>query len=211
MTRQEMIADRNAKIAELRAGGLSTERIAARVGVSKSKVWHVTAKIGSGRQGLWSEERVELLKKLWNSGTSAGHIVGELGNVTRNAVIGKIHRLGLSKRTTTSRMKKHKPRRVKEPAPMPPPRVKPLRIPGALFTAEPLPDARTPLEGAKLVSFEDLEQNHCRWMHGNRYCGCPNVHGTSYCSEHARLAYQSNKAPTGREFVLLQRMGSAVA
>src|SRR5882762_4718242 len=44
----------------------------------------------------WTDDRVEQLKKLWESGLSASQIAAELGNVTRNAVIGKVHRLGLS-------------------------------------------------------------------------------------------------------------------
>jgi len=46
----------------------------------------------------WTDERVELLKKMWNEGKSASQIAKELGSVTRNAVIGKVHRLGLSSR-----------------------------------------------------------------------------------------------------------------
>ena len=46
----------------------------------------------------WNDERVELLKKMWSEGQSASQIAKELGNVTRNAVIGKVHRLGLSNR-----------------------------------------------------------------------------------------------------------------
>ena len=51
----------------------------------------------------WTDERVELLKKLWAEGLSASQIAGRLGGVTRNAVIGKVHRLGLSGRATSSR------------------------------------------------------------------------------------------------------------
>lgn len=47
----------------------------------------------------WTEERVELLKKMWSEGQSASQIAKELGGVTRNAVIGKVHRLGLSNRS----------------------------------------------------------------------------------------------------------------
>ena len=47
----------------------------------------------------WTDERVEQLKKMWNDGQSASQIAKELGGVTRNAVIGKVHRLGLSNRT----------------------------------------------------------------------------------------------------------------
>ena len=55
----------------------------------------------------WTDERVEHLKKMWLEGLSASQIAGELANgVTRNAVIGKVHRLGLSGR-------------VKSPAPAP--------------------------------------------------------------------------------------------
>jgi GcrA cell cycle regulator len=48
----------------------------------------------------WTDERVETLKRMWNEGQSASQIAKELGGVTRNAVIGKVHRLGLSNRTT---------------------------------------------------------------------------------------------------------------
>jgi GcrA cell cycle regulator len=48
----------------------------------------------------WTDERVETLKKMWAEGQSASQIAKELGGVTRNAVIGKVHRLGLSNRTT---------------------------------------------------------------------------------------------------------------
>ena len=48
----------------------------------------------------WTDERVEILKKMWGEGQSASQIAKELGGVTRNAVIGKVHRLGLSNRAT---------------------------------------------------------------------------------------------------------------
>jgi GcrA cell cycle regulator len=47
----------------------------------------------------WTDERVETLKKLWTDGLSASQIAAQLGGVTRNAVIGKVHRLGVSGRT----------------------------------------------------------------------------------------------------------------
>jgi len=62
----------------------------------------------------WTDERVETLKKMWGEGHSASQIAKELGGVTRNAVIGKVHRLGLSNRTTTSTAKTDaKPKAVK--------------------------------------------------------------------------------------------------
>lgn len=53
-------------------------------------------------QMSWTDDRVEILKKLWVEGQSASQIAKELGGVTRNAVIGKVHRLGLSNRATSS-------------------------------------------------------------------------------------------------------------
>jgi GcrA cell cycle regulator len=50
----------------------------------------------------WTDERVELLKKLWAEGLSASQIANQLGGVSRNAVIGKVHRLKLSGRGRTS-------------------------------------------------------------------------------------------------------------
>ena len=58
----------------------------------------------------WTEERVSELKKLWAEGHSASQIAKRLGSVTRNAVIGKVHRLGLSGRATPSRPVKRPPR-----------------------------------------------------------------------------------------------------
>src|SRR5688572_32066161 len=65
----------------------------------------------------WTEDRVEVLKRLWNEGLSASQIAGRLGyGVTRNAVIGKVHRLGLSGRVTPQRMARPRPRKTREPS-----------------------------------------------------------------------------------------------
>lgn len=71
----------------------------------------------------WTDDRVEVLKKMWGEGKSASQIAKELGGVTRNAVIGKVHRLGLSNRATTSKApaktakaKDAKPRTTAKPA-----------------------------------------------------------------------------------------------
>src|SRR5882724_10830008 len=61
----------------------------------------------------WTDDRVELLKRLWSEGLSASQIAGELGGITRNAVIGKVHRLGLSGRAkapSSSVPRQRKPR-----------------------------------------------------------------------------------------------------
>lgn len=72
----------------------------------------------------WTDERVEILKKMWGEGQSASQIAKELGGVTRNAVIGKVHRLGLSNRAGSAGAKaaakeKAPKAQAKKPAPAP--------------------------------------------------------------------------------------------
>src|SRR5690606_16559827 len=74
----------------------------------------VTDSTRSDKMG-WTDERVEQLKRLWAEGLSASQLAGRLGGLTRNAVLGKVHRLALSGRATPSRMKSHRAR------PRPPP------------------------------------------------------------------------------------------
>ncbi|MEY8837674.1 GcrA family cell cycle regulator [Cribrihabitans sp. XS_ASV171] len=96
----------------------------------------------------WTDERVELLKKMWSEGQSASQIAKELGGVTRNAVIGKVHRLGLSNRTSGTPAATAKPETKEKPAqpsapkveakPKPAPRTEPARPAAA---AEPAAEA----------------------------------------------------------------------
>src|SRR5258708_32729614 len=66
----------------------------------------------------WSDDRVEQLKKLWEAGLSASQIAAELGNVTRNAVIGKVHRLGLAGRAKRPSSAAPGPRKAQPAHPM---------------------------------------------------------------------------------------------
>ncbi len=60
----------------------------------------------------WTDERVETLKKLWTDGLSASQIAAELGGITRNAVIGKVHRLGMSGRAKSPSSAAPRPRKA---------------------------------------------------------------------------------------------------
>lgn len=82
----------------------------------------------------WTDERVELLKNMWGEGRSASQIAKELGGVTRNAVIGKVHRLGLSNRATPAKATKEKAA-AKEAAK---PKAKPKAAPAAPKSEEPI-------------------------------------------------------------------------
>jgi len=79
----------------------------------------------------WTDERVEILKRMWGEGQSASQIAKELGGVTRNAVIGKVHRLGLSNRTQSSTRSEAAPAKAAAPSPAKPKERKPAAKPVA--------------------------------------------------------------------------------
>ena len=140
----------------------------------------------------WTEERVALLKKLWLEGLSASQIAKQLGGVTRNAVIGKVHRLGLSGRATPSQ-----PPRPAFKAPRPPrPAISssslaPRRIPPVMTDPQPVYYVEEPGSATVLT----LGAHMCKWPIGDpssdgfTFCG-RRIGDGSYCQEHARLAYQ---------------------
>ena len=156
----------------------------------------------------WTEERVETLKKLWAEGLSASQIAGRLGQVTRNAVIGKVHRLGLSGRATTSRMKSHRPRpRAAVAKRLAKPRFRHGRQHGAARASiRPTPSLTCrrwrswSFRSAERRSIETLAECDCRWPIGDpqeaefHFCGKKKVAGLPYCEFHARRAFQPPQA-----------------
>lgn len=90
----------------------------------------------------WTDDRVEILKKMWGEGQSASQIAKELGGVTRNAVIGKVHRLGLSNRTTAGAAAKAEPKA--KAAPKVPAKAKPAApVEPEVKTNDHKPDLKT--------------------------------------------------------------------
>jgi len=153
----------------------------------------------------WTDERVETLKKLWLDGLSASQIAKQLGGVTRNAVIGKVHRLGLSGRAAPSQ-----PARPVFKAPRPA-RPAATTVPiarRAAPTAEPPPvvsvaepaSAATALaprvEERGVATVLTLGAHMCKWPIGDpssdefSFCGRRSSEDGPYCIEHARVAYQ---------------------
>lgn len=154
----------------------------------------------------WTDERVDLLKQLWGTGLSASQIAGEIGVVSRNAVIGKASRLGLvygQDRTAGPRPGKARMavasrrrrlagpnaskdnallHRIATPAPKGPPPI-------------PVADGDTPLDQRKALL--DLRNDTCRWPIGDPsspdffFCGAPDadlVRGHPYCRHHEQIA-----------------------
>jgi GcrA cell cycle regulator len=163
----------------------------------------------SGAPGSWTDERVERLKKLWAEGFSAEQIACQLGGVSRNSVIGKVHRLGLPGRATTSRAKYGwaKPGGIMAPARnhnvgrilLPVPRTRQLAAsapPARLLppVVHDLPDPVRTGEASQGVLFADLERHMCRFAvnnsptrDGHLFCGKDRKAGSSFCVDcHAR-------------------------
>ncbi len=161
----------------------------------------------------WTDERIEALKRLWSEGLSASQIANRLSGITRNAVIGKVHRLGLAGRATTSRLHSHRPRaRLANTTRAASGRVAPLGNPA--FRALYLPDAEPympPAEEfviplAERKTLQTLVECSCRWPIGDpqmadfHFCGKTKVAGLPYCEFHARRAFQPPQ-PRGRDAV----------
>ena len=145
----------------------------------------------------WTDERVETLKRMWNEGQSASQIAKELGGVTRNAVIGKVHRLGLSNRTAappSSRVRsaeemaeakaepaaapsRPRPAEPKDAAPQAPiPMRKPIVPAGQPLPPQPsaneispeaLATVREVEKTAKRISLMELTERTCKWPVGD--------------------------------------------
>lgn len=167
----------------------------------------------------WTDERVETLKKMWLDGQSASQIASELGGVTRNAVIGKVHRLGLArgaKSTSSAPVRPRKPaathgvstssqRHYSAPAA---PRTiargntalatAVARLPSAEVAVDLRPVEEVVIPMSARVTIMELRENTCRWPLGDptssefRFCG--NATGGAgcgpYCAYHSSIAYQ---------------------
>ena len=148
----------------------------------------------------WTDERVTTLRRLWLEGLSASQIARQLGEVTRNAVIGKVHRLGLSGRAAPSQPQRpvYKPQRQPRVATMET-RTAVAHAPAALPAVIVL---RTEEPGSATVL--TLGAHMCKWpigdpaTNGFSFCGRRSEDGAPYCTEHARLAYQPQQKKARR-------------
>lgn len=158
----------------------------------------------------WTDERVELLRKLWSEGLSASQIATQLGGVSRNAVIGKVHRLKLSGRGRTTPAQP----RAKKVAPAAAPvkvQTRPARTItatvgatalAAQFDAEPVArQVLRPVEDvvvpiSRNLKLIELTERTCKWPNGDplsedfSFCGADSTENSPYCTFHSRLAYQ---------------------
>lgn len=155
----------------------------------------------------WTDERVEVLKKLWVDGLSASQIAKQLGSVTRNAVIGKVHRLGLAGRATPTRpiQRVVRPRPVLVATPPKPIDISTLKpaVQAGIDAPQnevnqfaPIPIAPKRQSNGNLIGVLDLGPNMCKWPIGDPtdpdfgFCGAKSHENWPYCEEHGAIAYQ---------------------
>ena len=150
---------------------------------------------------IWTEERVEMVRRMWADGISAGKIAAAIGAPTRNIVIGKVYRMGFTRPPAPSKpvYVPPAPKLISLPQAAPPVDLEARRPPKALKR-----DVFTAPDGAYLVTIHELRQRgDCRWPFGvappYQYCGKPATDG-SYCCEHGRIAFSGADRPNLKAF-----------
>lgn len=147
---------------------------------------------GVSPDSVWTEERVQSLKDWWNEGVSGGEIANRLNcSISRNAVIGKVHRLGLPPRSTkkNTHYKRKNTRRKRvfwvpaKTAEVPMPKVEKL--------------APEPVGGHGLTLLQ-LTVGTCKYPLGEKspakfFCGVATPEGSSFCEYHRGICYYTQK------------------
>ncbi|CAG1006266.1 MAG: GcrA cell cycle regulator [Rhizobiaceae bacterium] len=159
----------------------------------------------------WTDERVDLLRKLWSEGLSASQIAAQLGGVSRNAVIGKVHRLKLSSRGRSTATPARQKKAVQAAATKAVSRAattRPMTVSvGATalqtqFDAEPVarqylrPQQDVVVPISRRLQLVQLSERTCKWPNGDplsedfSFCGNDCADTGPYCRYHAKIAYQ---------------------
>jgi GcrA cell cycle regulator len=141
----------------------------------------------------WTAERIEQLRHCIASGLTCSQTAAEIG-VSRNAVIGKIHRLGLSPARPAGASARSCPPRARHPRISPHSRLLRLIQSDARGTVEVA--VTEPIDSAQRCSLLEIAQDKCHWPIGDphaadfAFCGNEAIAGFSYCAGHARMAYR---------------------
>tara|TARA_B100000941_G_scaffold138693_1_gene98264 strand:+ start:126 stop:620 length:495 start_codon:yes stop_codon:yes gene_type:complete len=136
----------------------------------------------------WTEDKVNKLRELWGKGQTASQIAEIIGGVSRNAVIGKAHRLNLSSKIRTRSSKQIQKKSNNNESSNISFKGRRARFKSLLLDKN--------FEPAKNLSLEELNENTCKYMEGNpdekgsSFCGRKNVEKFSYCPLHLMVVFQ---------------------
>jgi GcrA cell cycle regulator len=145
------------------------------------------------KEPTWTDERIELLKSHFAAGLSCREIAGEIG-VSRNAVIGKLSRLNLTREKDDDARRPARKDTAKGRRRGPVPRLQ-YQMLRALY-GEPQPADDEPIHNEHCCSLLELSEQRCRWPistpGAEDFCFCGNtpLEGLPYCPGHTRLAYR---------------------
>lgn len=149
----------------------------------------------------WTDERTDLLKSLLSDCRSAREIAAQLGGVTRNAVIGKVVRLGLTLPNGGTARAAYSPEHAREMAHQRASRARAgrtcntQRLEALLRRSEVAVDLPHDDAPSAPVTLMELRDHHCRWPHEQpgqsmMYCGALAIERLPYCAPHCRIAYR---------------------
>ena len=147
----------------------------------------------------WTDEKVNKLKELWGKGQTASQIAEIIGGISRNAVIGKAHRLNLSAkiktRSTITQNKEHFKSTNQETQK----KGRRIKFRSLILNKD--------FEPAKHLQLEELTENTCKYMEGHpdekesSFCGRKNVEKFSYCPLHLMIVFQ----PKGKKEDVIEK------
>ncbi|WP_354229849.1 GcrA family cell cycle regulator [Bradyrhizobium sp. F1.4.3] len=144
----------------------------------------------------WTNERIELLKQHFEAGLSCREIAADIG-VSRNAVIGKLSRLNLTRGRSADERRLQDKAYAPARAPKAVPRLQ-FEMLATIYGEADAPVVTGPIDDANRCSLMDLSKNRCRWPistpGADDFCFCGNAapDGQPYCAGHSRLAYRPN-------------------
>ena len=147
----------------------------------------------------WTEEKVNKLKELWGKGNTASQIAEIIGGVSRNAVIGKAHRLNLASKIKTRSIIQNQKNFNKDES-------SELKLKGRRGKLKTLLLDKN-FETAKNLSLEELSEDTCKYMEANpnepdaSFCGRKTVEKFSYCPLHLMIVFQ----PKGKKEEIIEK------